>query len=101
MTTTTPSLPEQLPESNPSSGDKRALDLAQIAEDLSLSNEEGTTWYHYRLPPAAVHVGGQHALLVDEYDDLGMVIATHKMWIEIEFDDRGTVALGGATWTAE
>lgn len=72
------------------SNDKLALSVEHIADDLSFSNEQGNSWYNYRWPDEPTAVGGQQVILADEYDDLGKIIATHKIWIEIEYAETGT-----------
>jgi hypothetical protein len=76
---------------NDGTNDKLPLSIEQIAEDLSLSNEEGNSWYNYRLPEDTAAIAGQRVILADEYDDLGKVIATHKIWIEVEYAETGTL----------
>lgn len=74
--------------------DKFALSIEQIAEDLSFSNAEGSSWYVHWLPEDTTAIAGRRLILADEHDDLGKVIATHKIWIEIEYAETGTLPAG-------
>lgn len=57
---------------------KEPLTVATIAEDLSLSNDEGTSWYGYELGVVP------DSLFVKEYDDKGEVVATYLVRCTIE-----------------
>jgi hypothetical protein len=63
------------------SDEKLPLDLRQLAEDLSLSNEEGTGWYDYG-EPQNDFIGDY--LPVEEYGDEGDVVARYKMRVTFE-----------------
>jgi hypothetical protein len=84
---------------NDGTNEKLPLGIDQIVEDISLSNEQGLSWYNYRLPEDRFQwlkkgADGRQAILADEYDDSGEIIATHKIWIEIEYDEAGTQPSG-------
>lgn len=51
----------------------RTLSVKDIAEDLSLSNEEGTSWFGYGLNRGDEEDGNDDTLLVEMYGDTGDV----------------------------
>lgn len=57
---------------------KTPLTVATIAEDLSLSNDEGTSWYGYELGVIP------DSLFVKEYGDEGEVVGTYVVRCTIE-----------------
>jgi hypothetical protein len=78
---------------NDVNNDKFLLSIEQIMEDLVLGGE-GSSSCDYRLPENTNASSGRRAIIADEYDDSGEIIATHKIWIEIEYDETGTQPSG-------
>lgn len=55
-----------------------SLTIEQVAEDLSLSNMEGTSWFLYR------HDEGEDYLLADLYDETGNITRTFEVRISVK-----------------